>query len=95
MPDEDPFCTSLPSELYWGMHSNSSLHGCRLCQVGSRTSGSFSVHCTAQNKMERVGLTAENGVLAENDLQCICHKIFTKQLLRGWAQRSPVKAEIK
>lgn len=74
MPDEDSFCTSLPSELRWGMRSNGSLHGCRLCQVGSRTSGSFSVQGTAQN--ERAGLSAENGVLIENDLQCICYSLY-------------------
>jgi len=38
MPDEDPFCASLPSELCWGMHSNSSLHSRRLCEVGNRIS---------------------------------------------------------
>ncbi|NWU51503.1 PREP protein, partial [Dromas ardeola] len=32
---EDPFCTALPSELYWGMHSNSPLRHCRLCKVGN------------------------------------------------------------
>lgn len=48
MPDEDPFCASLPSELCWGVHSNSSLCSCRLCKVGGRTSRDL-LYSTEQN----------------------------------------------
>lgn len=50
---------------------------------GTESTGSFYVCCIAQNKMESVRLTTEDGVLIENALQCICHKFFMEQPLCG------------
>lgn len=41
--------------------------------------------CSAQHRMERVGLTAENGVLIEDYLQCNLSQSLYEELLHGWA----------
>lgn len=66
LPNEDSFCPSLPGELCWGVHSNSSLHSCRLRKVGSR----------ASRELLHVGLSTERGMLVENALQCSSHRIL-------------------
>lgn len=78
MPNEDTFCTSLPSQLYWGMCSNSSLHSYRLRKVGSRISRELVlVCCITLNKMGSFRSTIENAVSIKA-LWFICDKFFTE-----------------